>query len=275
MFTRSLNMSDTLFATLIEKMKNTGENPRIHVPDDWMQGRTVYGGLVAALALQSMRAHVPEERKVRTLFVSFIGPLDAQPFHIQTRQLRSGKSVTTIESRVIQNDTICCTTVGSFGADRDSRIRIPPITRPEMPDTSSAFELPFIEGLTPTFTRHFDYRWAMGDFPFSGKGGQEIGGWINFREQTDCFTEEWLVALADAWPTPVLSQLTEPAAASTMTWSLGFVHLDRVACSQNDWWTYHCVVDSAERGYVHERSTIWDPEGYLAVYSHQTNTVFA
>jgi acyl-CoA thioesterase len=268
-------MSDTLFATLIGNIKNAGDRPRLHVPDDWMQGRTVYGGLVAALALQSMRAHVPLERKVRTLFVSFIGPLDAKPFCIQTRQLRSGKSVTTVESRVLQNDAICCTALGSFGADRDSRIRIPPITRPEIQDTSRAFELPFIAGLTPTFTRHFDYRWAMGAFPFSGKGGQEIGGWINFREQTVCFTEEWLVALADAWPTPVLSQLTEPAAASTMAWSLGFVHLDRMTCSENDWWAYHCTVDSAERGYVHERSTIWDPEGHLAVYSHQTNTVFA
>jgi acyl-CoA thioesterase len=183
-------MSDTMFATLIGKIQNAGESPQIHVPDDWMQGRTVYGGLVAALALQSMRAHVPLERKVRTLFVSFIGPLDAKPFYIQTGQLRSGKSVTTVESRVLQNDAICCTALGSFGADRDSRIRI-------------------------------------------------------------------------------------PAAASTMTWSLGFVHLDRMTCSENDWWAYHCTVDSAERGYVHERSTIWDPEGHLAVYSHQTNTVFA
>ncbi|MCF8087236.1 MAG: thioesterase family protein [Desulfotignum sp.] len=268
-------MPDTLFATLMKKIEPPGDTPHLHVPDDWMQGRTVYGGLVAAMALKSMRIHVPGERKVRSLVFSFIGPLDSRPFHIQTQPLRSGKSVTTIESRIIQNGTICCTALGSFGADRDSKIQIPPVERPEMQDPSTAFELPYIDGLTPTFTRHFHYRWAMGEFPFSGKGGQEIGGWINYREDTNCLTEEWLVALADAWPTPVLSQLKKPAAASTMTWSLGFVHLDRTACSENQWWAYHCAVDSAERGYVHERSTIWDPDGHLAVYSHQTNTVFA
>jgi acyl-CoA thioesterase len=268
-------MSETLFASLMEKLENAGENPRIHMPDDWMQGRTVYGGLVAALALKAMRAHVSPERKIRSFFISFIGPLDPGPVHIQARQLRSGRSVTTVESRVVQSDTICCTASGSFGADRDSRIRIPPVVRPNMPDPSRVLELPYIDGVTPAFTRHFDYRWAMGEFPFSGKGGQEIGGWINFREQTGCLTEEWLVALADAWPTPVLSILKEPAAASTMTWSLGFVHLDRITCSENDWWAYHCTVDSAERGYVHERSAIWDPEGHLAVFSLQTNTVFA
>lgn len=268
-------MPDTLFASLMETIETPEEIIHLRVPADWMQGRTVYGGLVAALALKSMRAHVSQERKIRSLFISFIGPLDAEPFHIQTRQLRSGKSVTTIESRIIQNDTTCCTALGCFGADRDSQIRIPPVHHPNMPDPSSAIELPYIDGLTPAFTRHFDYRWAMGEFPFSGKGGQEIGGWINFREQSECFTEEWLVALADAWPTPVLSQLTEPAAASTMTWALEFIHLARTTCTENQWWGYHCTVDSAEKGYVHERSAIWDPDGHLAVFSHQTNTVFA
>lgn len=268
-------MPDTLFADLMDKFDTPEKKSHFQVPDDWMQGRTVYGGLIAALALQSMRAHVPQGRKIRTLFVSFIGPLDAEPFNIQTRELRSGRSVTSVESRITQNDVICCTTLGSFGADRVSQIRIPPVRCPKMPDPSRAFELPYIDGLTPAFTRHFGYRWAMGEFPFSGKGGEEIGGWINFREQTECFTEEWLVALADAWPTPVLSQLTEPAAASTMTWALEFIHLDRTTCTENQWWGYHCTVDSAEKGYVHERSAIWDPDGHLAVFSHQTNTVFA
>jgi len=268
-------MSDTLFATLMEKIEDPGEKIHLHVPDDWMQGRTIYGGLVAALALKSMRAHVSRKRKIRSLFISFIGPLDAKPVTIQTQPRRSGRSVTTVESRIIQDDTLCGTAMGSFGADRDSQIQVPSLKRPKMPDPSRAVNLPYIEGLTPAFTRHFDYRWAIGEFPFSGKGGQEMGGWINFREETTCLTEEWLVALADAWPTPVLSQLKEPAAASTMTWSLQFVHLDRMACSENQWWAYHCTVDSAEKGYVHERSAIWDPDGHLAVFSHQTNTVFA
>lgn len=108
-------MLDTRFATLIDSVHNTTTDMPLIVPDDWMQGRTVYGGLVAAMVLKSMRTHVPEERKVRSLLFSFVGPLGAEPFHIQTKVLRSGKSVTTIESKVIQNDTICSTAVGSFG----------------------------------------------------------------------------------------------------------------------------------------------------------------
>lgn len=268
-------MSGTPFETLINSAQNGSENTALFVPDDWMQGRTAYGGLIAAMALTAMRKNVPADRKVRSLVFSFVGPIFSDPFFIQIHLMRSGKSVTTIESRIIQNDKICCTGIGSFGAERDSEISIAPAKRIDMPEPSDAFELPYIDGITPAFTRHFKYRWAIGELPFTGKGGQEIGGWINFQEQPGCFTEEGLIAMADAWPTPVLSQLTQMAAASTLTWSLGFVHQDRMTCSENDWWSFHCKIESAERGYTHETSRIWDPGGKMAVYSHQTTTVFA
>lgn len=164
---------------------------------------------------------------------------------------------------------------GKLWGDRESVIQITPVERENLTPPSKALELPYIEGMTPSFTRHFDYRWALGELPFTGQGGKVLGGWINFREETDCLTEEWLIALADAWPTPVLSRLKEPAAASTLTWALEFVHLDRVTCTENEWWAYHCTVDSAERGYAHERSIVWDPDGKLALFSQQTTTVFA
>ena len=268
-------MPDTTFASLIDQVHNASDDASFTVPQDWMQGRTVYGGLVAAMVLKSMRRHVPNQRKIRTLLFTFVGPVNSDPFYIQTQMLRAGKSVTTVESKVIQNDKICSTAVGSFGEDRESKIRIEPDKHPDMTEPAQCLELPYIDGMTPSFTRHFDYRWAEGELPFSGKGGDLIGGWINFREATDCLTEEWLVALSDAWPTPVLAMLTGPAAASTMTWAMEFVHLNRDSCSENEWWAYRCTVDSAEKGYVQERSAVWDPEGALALFSRQTTTVFA
>lgn len=268
-------MTDTPFAALIDSVQNSSGENHLNVPQEWMQGRTAYGGLIAAMSLKSMRDHVPQGRKIRSLLFSFVGPVNSDPFIIQTRPLRSGKSVTTIESKLIQSGKICSAAIGSFGADRDSKIEIHSNERLEMTKPSKALELPYIEGLTPAFTRHFNYRWAIGEMPFSGGEGKELGGWISFREKTNCLSEEWLIALADAWPTPVLSKLKEAAAASTLTWALEFVHLDRTTCLENEWWSYHCEIDSAERGYVHERSTVWDPEGQLAIFSHQTITVFA
>ncbi|WP_319405936.1 thioesterase family protein [uncultured Desulfosarcina sp.] len=268
-------MPDTSFSTMLAMVGDASKGIRLQLPEDWMQGRAGFGGLVGALALTSMQNHVPPARKVRSLLISFVGPVGPGDFSIHARVLRSGKAVTHVEARLVQQEAVRCVVMGSFGGDRDSGIRIDPAPRPEMAGPAEALELPYIEGLTPAFTRHFAYRWALGELPFSGKGGHEIGGWIQFREQTDCLTEAWLVALADAWPTPVLAMLTAPAAASTLNWEMGFVHLNRRTCTENDWWCYRSVADSAENGYVHERGAIWDPEGRLAVYSRQTSTVFA
>ncbi len=268
-------MPDTAFATLMARAERQTGAIRLHLPDDWMQGRAGYGGLLGALSLKSMRAHVPAARKVRSLLVAFVGPVGKGAFTIQAKVLRAGKSVTQAAAEVVQKGAVCCTVLGSFGDDRESAIRIAPAACPKLIAPESAMELPYIDGLTPAFTRHYHYRWALGDLPFSGKGGREIGGWIQFREPVACLTEEWLVALADAWPTPVLSSLTAPAAASTVTWEMGFVHLDRLTCTEKDWWGYHAQADSAEKGYLHERAAVWDPEGRLAVYSRQMVTVFA
>jgi acyl-CoA thioesterase len=268
-------MPDTSFASFLGLIAGRTEPNPFELSQDWMQGRAGYGGLVGALALKSMRGLVPPDRNVRSLLICFAGPVGPAPFSIRTQALRSGRAVTTVEAKVIQQGGVCCVAVGCFGGDRASAIQVEPIARPKMAAPDEAVELPYIEGLTPAFTCHFAYRWALGELPFTGKGGRELGGWIQFRESTDCLTEEWLVALADAWPTPVLSMLTAPAAASTLTWELEFVHLNRQTCSPNDWWAYRSVVDCSERGYVHEQSTIWDPEGRLAAYGRQTSAVFA
>ncbi len=268
-------MENTSFAAMLERFADATEATPMQLSSDWMQGRAGYGGLIGALALQSMRSLVPPERKVRSLLIAFVGPVGPDGFAIETRLLREGKSVSQAAAQVVQAGRVGCTVLGSFGEDRESAIRIAPPVRPTMLPPDEAMELPYIEGLTPAFTQHFAYRWALGELPFTGQGGKEIGGWIQFRESTDCLSEEWLVALADAWPTPVLSMLAAPAPASTVTWELGFVHLNRETCSENDWWGFHCTADSAEDGYVHERGAIWDPEGRLAAYSRQTTTIFA
>ncbi|HSO19566.1 MAG TPA: thioesterase family protein, partial [Desulfosarcina sp.] len=243
-------MTDTSFADLMASFDASARRPAFRLPQDWMQGRAGFGGLLGALALKSMRAHVPRARRVRSLLISFVAPVGPGDFAIHTGVLRSGKSVTHMEAKLVQRDQVCCVALGGFGGDRQSVIAIEPADRPQMADPKQAMALPYIDGLTPVFTRHFHYRWALGELPFSGKGDREIGGWIQFREQTDCLTEEWLVALADAWPVPVLAMLTAPAAASTLTWQMGFVHLDRRTCTENDWWGFHSTADSAENGYV-------------------------
>ena len=42
--------------------------------------------------------------------------------------------------------------------------------------------LPYIPGMVPVFTKHLDFRWALGAIPFSGASEAVIGGWCKFLE---------------------------------------------------------------------------------------------
>ena len=63
------------FTTLMRSGKQTGDHAMsFHVPETWMQGRTTYGGLTAALCLQ---AAMPTSggRQIRSAQVAFVGPV--------------------------------------------------------------------------------------------------------------------------------------------------------------------------------------------------------
>ena len=49
----------------------------IEIPSDWLQGRSMFGGMQAALALKAMRTLVPEEFPLRTLQTTFMAPIPA------------------------------------------------------------------------------------------------------------------------------------------------------------------------------------------------------
>ncbi len=111
-------MPDTLLSTILETISSASETASLQLPEDWMQGRAGYGGLAVALALRSMRGHVPAERKVRSLLTSFVGPVGPGDFSIHTRVLRSGKAVTQVEARLVQQkDVRCLAHTGAIHAD--------------------------------------------------------------------------------------------------------------------------------------------------------------
>ncbi|MDK9559441.1 thioesterase family protein [Marinobacter sp. M216] len=93
--------------------------------------------------------------------------------------------------------------------------------------------LPYIPNTTPEFTRHIEMRWSFGHMPFSGKGGREMGGWMQFCESPETFSDAHIVALVNTWPTAVLPHLSGPVPASSLSWALDIIH-PRPALSPGD-----------------------------------------
>lgn len=264
--------------TFYQLIQTVRSNPQtMQVPSSWGQGRAGFGGLAVALVFEAMQAKVPAGRSVRSLAVTFVGPLAVDvPVSFEVEVLREGKAVSQVLGRAVQNGQVVTLVQGSFGAARESVIAVQALAAPVMPSAAECQELPYIENVTPEFTRHLAMRWAQGGMPFSNNPSREMGGWVRLREHDplETVTETHLLALVDAWPPAVLSHLRAPAAGSSLTWTIEFMQ-PLPALNTLDWCMYHAEIEHARDGYGHIAAGLWSPSGELLALSRQTVTVFA
>ncbi|MFV8752374.1 acyl-CoA thioesterase [Nannocystaceae bacterium ST9] len=263
----------TAFSTLLAGVRATpGSTASIEVPADWGQGRSTFGGLVVALALERMRLQVEPDRRPRSLLIAFIGPVAPGPIEIRVEVLREGRSASQLEARVIQAGQTCCSVTAAFAGDRESVLAVEGRAAPDFRGPEGVPALPYIEGLTPAFTQHVELRWALGAGPYARTSDKQQGGWCRFRESGPA-DESHVLALVDAWPAPILQQLRTPAMASSMSWMIEFPARDEAATCDG-WWAFHADTDRAAGGWVHAHAALWSPSGKLVALSRQTVAVF-
>ena len=241
------------------------------VPGDWMQGRTAFGGLLAAFANKAMRTLVPAGLPLRQLQVTFIGPAAEGPVSVEARLLRVGRAVAQAECKVSSGGQPVTTAVGLYGAPRTSSVAVE-IPRRPVPDLASARKWPFVAGATPVFTRHIDQRWAEGALPF-GAGEHPCARILLRHEDPAPLTEAHVIALADAIPTPGLSVLERPAPVSSLTWTLEFLQHD-LGFAPARWWHMDAEVIAGGEGYLHHAATLFDPDGRAFALNWQLVVIY-
>ncbi len=260
-----------LLAEILAQLRSVSGDGEIRIPQDWMQGRSAFGGLQTALLAQAMRDVVRAQTPLRTLQVVFVAPAPhSEALQIQTRLLRQGRSAAQVEGRLMLNGETLCIAIGVFGAARESSVRQTPASRVV---TGSGPELPFIEGLLPNFTQHYAMRWLQGGVPFSGAAHAESVIELGYRDQTP-LTEAHVIALADAPPPAVLSLLKNPANGSSLTWTLEFLS-DRLTGLPASGWCMDLTMIGAGDGYTQQSGLLRSPSGKAVALSRQTTVVFA
>ncbi|MEH6566058.1 MAG: thioesterase family protein [Halopseudomonas sp.] len=260
------------FSALLAAFASSSDQS-VTIPADWAQGRAGYGGLVAALVVAGMRKKVAEGRPVRSLAITFVGPVTpGASMTVEAELLREGRAVSQVLGRAVQNGQTMCIIQGSFGAGRESSVDVSAEPGPSAPAPESCQRMPFIEGLNPPFIRYFDVRWTFGDYPCTNSRKREMGGWMRFDEEFENFDAVHLVGLVDVWPPAVLPHLKERAPASSLTWTIEFVQ------PQPDlgdgWMLYRANIEHARDGYGHIAAMIWSRAGELVAISRQTVAVF-
>lgn len=265
---------DKLFDSIKVQLKNDKNVARLSVSSSWAQGRTVYGGLSASLVYQAMKQVVSQDKRLRSLNTSFIGPIDVnQEFEIVVEVLRQGKNVTQVIGKIIQDEKSALVSQACFGNDRESKIKVSNQNKHDMPVPLKPSFLPRIPKVTPKFLSHFQMAKTKGGLPFTGKKESDLQGWMRFDKPPIEFTDAHLVALIDTWPPTVLQMFKLPKMASTMSWNLEFIH-PHLPIAADEWFAYQATTRQAADGYVHTEANVWDSRGELVAISRQVVTVF-
>lgn len=255
---------------------NTSDS--LSVDSSWGQGRTLFGGLSAALALSKVRQSIEPLRPLRSLSANFSGQVLADsPFILKHQILSNGKSISQANGQVVQNERIVTQVCACFGVERESSIEInsPKVALPKLGTNQ---RLNYTKGLTPEFVQHFEFEYCKGQFPFSNSPVNELAGWVRFKEAGAEFTETHLIALIDSWPPTVLQKLKSFAPCATVSWNVEIVQplsLLKQPLLADDWLYYDAEIKQAHHGYVHTEAKIYTPNGTLLALSRQLVAVYA
>ena len=245
------------------------------VDPSWAQGRSVFGGLSAALILTRIEStEEASNRNLKSLSVNFCGVFEADTScEIRYDVLSRGKSVVQIQGQLLQNDEVKTQILACYAAPRDSSIHIASKAATPKSSIDKAMIFPYIPNVTPAFGQHIDIGALNNCIPFSGVTTTEVIGWTRFKDAPKTFNLAAVIALIDAWPPAVLPMLKKPAPASTITWNMEFANPE-LNLKPEDAIYYECDVIDASGGYAHTEAKIYDPSGQLIVLSRQLVGVY-
>lgn len=262
-------MSATPFSRLIAGAGGGPGELKLDITDDWMQGRTTYGGLTTALCLETVRRTAADLPPLRSANVTFVGPAGGA-VEGRARELRRGKSVSYFEAAVSGEKGLATQCVFAFGAARESALDQIWTPRPDAPAPADC-DVFIPEGFGPGFVRHFETRLAKGARPGSSSKAHDHFIWVRHRDQaaTDIVA---LVALADMPPPAVLPMAAEFAPISSMTWM--FNVLSEAPATEDGWWLLQTRAEQAANGYSSQDMLVWNRSLDLVIAGRQSVAIF-
>lgn len=257
------------FSDLIESAVVAGDRLCWKIPEGWMQGRTTYGGLSAALAYAAAVRGRGELPPLRSAMISFIGPAGGDVAGV-SRVLRQGRSVTFLEADIAMDGALATRGQFCFGAGRASDFNRQFTPMPDLPGPEDCDEFS-PPSTAPNFTQHFDKRLARGARPVSGSAEHDHFIWVRQRDPRATGMAA-LLALADMPPPAVMPMFTEFKPISSMTWMVNV--LSAAPQSRDGWWLMESRADNAGEGYSSQDMLVWNSDGELVIAGRQSIAIF-
>lgn len=245
----------------------------IEAPADWAQGRTLYGGITAALAHEAVRRSHEGLGPLRSSQFTFIGPA-AGKLRFTSTLLRRGKSSALIGADCFNEEGPAARALFVFGAGRDSKVTHDFLAMPNVPAPEACNSFRKEGAAAPRgFWNNFETRLASGNRLFDKDAARpEFAVWTRFLDTGGADPTTALLALADCLPPAAMVVFPQPAPISTMTWT---VDVARVPSSLDGWHLLWAASEQAASGYSLQNMAMWNEAGDLVAAGRQNVAIFA
>lgn len=257
---------------IAEAMVATSEGLKADIPANWRQGRTAYGGLSAALALEAVYHDFADLPPLRSVIVSFIGPVPEKPIY-KANLLRQGRNVTFIESKGYDGGYPVIATTFSFGASRQSEITVDlPAPDAPFPEACEPYTPEHAKAFVPVFFNEFDTRLIAGSRPMSGAKEGYVRTWSRHRDAASRGGVSALLCIGDVLPPAAVPLFTQMGPVSSMTWVFNI--LSDNPTTEDGWWHIETRLTAAQGGYSSQVMRVWNTSGELVAEGLQSVTIF-
>jgi len=236
-----------------------------HVSPAWNIGANPNGGYLLALAARALREALPTHPDPLSVTVHYLRPgLSDQPCRIDTRILRTGRSLATARATLMQDDTPrleVLAALGDLGKVGEPMLApaAPLLPEPDrcMPRSGEgqAIALPIVDRV--------DVRLDPATSAAGGPPRAEVAGWIRLR---DGRAPDALASLlfVDAFPPAVFGLLGPVGWVPTVSLT---VQLRRRPGP--GWMMARFRTEDLQDGRLLEDGTLWDGQGHLVAQSRQ------
>lgn len=253
--------------SIIAAAQTTPSGLTAEIPPEWMQGRTSYGGLSAALALTAAQKVAEDLPPLRSAQVSFVGPL-AGPVEVTTRILRRGRNATWVNAEITSEVGVGLTATFVFMGPVESTLHLhdapPPAGLIALEDA-----VPLPDGIGPHFTTNFERRFALGR---SLEKVPELVWWMRLKERTGLDPMVEVMLCADALPPGVMPLMERGTAVSSMTWIVNL--LTPLPVTRDGWFLLRAAGNYAEAGCSSQDMAIWNADGVAIAAGMQSIALF-
>ncbi|TMR93318.1 acyl-CoA thioesterase [Nonomuraea basaltis] len=223
----------------------------------------LHGGLALSLVASAVRRCVPDH-PLRSITGQFHRPI-RETFAIESRVIRSGRSVGAAQATGYGSAGICLTATAIFGSDQEPAA---PVCTLDAPDVPGPDLLPTLHGMddkVPVLSQ-VEVRPVGSIEPYAGSEDPIMTAWMRVKDRDAPVDPCSVIFFLDALPPSYTAVLTQPRPVPTLEFS---AHLTS-SVPTSPWVLVRSrTVRAGEGGWVTESIDAWDPEGAHLGSAHQ------